>query len=49
MKKNSEQKKPNVETILAVQEVQEMKKNPDAYKAYDTVDELFDSILGAGK
>ncbi len=36
---------PNAETILAIQEVQEMKKNPDAYKSYDTVDELFEDIL----
>ncbi len=35
----------NPETILAIQEVQEMKKNPDAYKSYDTVDELFKDIL----
>ncbi len=38
-------KTPNAETILAIQEVQEMKKNPDAYKSYDTVDELFKDIL----
>ncbi len=38
-------KMPNAETILAIQEVQEMKKNPDAYKSYDTVDELFEDIL----
>ncbi len=37
---------PNPETILAIQEVEEMKKNPDAYKSYDTVDELFEDILG---
>ncbi len=36
---------PNAETVLAIQEVQEMKKNPDAYKSYDTVDELFKDIL----
>ncbi len=38
-------KTPNAETILAIQEVQEMKKNPAAYKSYDTVDELFEDIL----
>ncbi len=38
-------KTPNSETILAIQEVQEMKESPDAYKSYDTVDELFENIL----
>ncbi len=38
-------KTPNAETILAIQEVEEMKKHPEAYKSYDTVDELFEDIL----
>ncbi len=45
MKNVIDLKMPNSETILAIQEVQEMKKNPDAYKSYDTVDELFEDIL----
>ncbi len=45
MKNVIELKTPNSETILAIQEVQEMKKNPDAYKSYETVDELFEDIL----
>ncbi len=39
-------KMPNPETVLAIEEVEEMKKNPDAYKSYDSVDELFENILG---
>lgn len=45
MKNVIDLKMPNSETILAIQEVQEMKKNPDKYKSYDTVEELFEDIL----
>jgi DNA-damage-inducible protein J len=32
---------PNAETIAAIEEVQEMKRNPHLYKGYNSVAELF--------
>lgn len=37
--------KPNAETIAAIQEVQEMKKNPERYKSYTNVDEMMKELL----
>ncbi len=37
---------PNEETIAAIKEVEEMKKNPHLYKSYNDVDEMFKDILG---
>ncbi len=36
---------PNAETIAAIKEVEEMKKNPHLYKGYDDVDEMMRDIL----
>lgn len=36
---------PNSTTIQAIQEVNEMKKNPSAYKGYTDVDEMMRDIL----
>lgn len=36
---------PNATTIQAIQEVEEMKKNPDAYKSYSNADEMMRDIL----
>lgn len=36
---------PNATTIQAIQEVKEMKKNPDAYKGYTDVEEMMRDIL----
>lgn len=36
---------PNEETILAIKEVEEMKKNPQNYKSYDNVDDLMAELL----
>lgn len=36
---------PNAITIQAIQEVNEMKKNPSAYKGYTDVDEMMKDIL----
>ena len=36
---------PNPTTIQAIQEVNEMKKNPSAYKGYSDVDEIMRDIL----
>ena len=36
---------PNSETIAAIQEVQEMKKNPERYKSYTNVDEMMKELL----
>ncbi len=38
---------PNNETIAAIKEVEEMKKNPELYKGYDDVDEMMKDILGS--
>ncbi len=36
---------PNAETIAAIKEVEEMKKNPHLYKSYNNVDEMMKDIL----
>lgn len=36
---------PNAETIEAIKEVQEMKKNPTAYKGYSSAEEMMGDIL----
>lgn len=38
------QDEPNAETLEAFREVEEMKKHPDQYKAYDSVDALFEDL-----
>jgi len=35
----------NAETLAAIEEVQEMKRNPHLYKSYTDVDEMFKEIL----
>ena len=35
----------NEETIAAIEEVEEMKKNPSGYKSYANVEELIEEIL----
>lgn len=35
---------PNIETIQAIQEVEEMKKNPSAYKQYNSFDEILKEL-----
>ena len=37
--------KPNQATLEAINEVDEMEKNPDNYKAYSSVDELIEDLL----
>ena len=42
---NSEEKGiPNTETIAAIEEVQEMKRNPHLYKSFKSVEELFEDL-----
>lgn len=36
---------PNAETIAAIEEVKEMKKNPSLYKGYTDVDEMMKDLL----
>ena len=36
---------PNSETIAALSEYREMKKNPSKYKRYDSFDELMDEVF----
>ena len=36
---------PNKQTLKAIREVQEMEKNPEKYKTYATVKELFEDCL----
>ena len=36
---------PNRETLEAIKEVEEMKKNPSAYKSYTNVKEMMEDIL----
>lgn len=36
---------PNAETILAIKEVEEMKKNPEQYKGYTNVDDMMKDLL----
>lgn len=35
---------PNAETIAAFKEVEEMKKNPSAYRSYSSFSELLDEV-----
>ena len=35
---------PNAETIAAVQEVEDMKRNPHLYKSFDSVEALFEDL-----
>lgn len=37
---------PNAETRAALDEYEEMKKNPDQYKRYDSFDEVLDEVFG---
>lgn len=36
---------PNEETLAAMSEVEEMKKNPSAYKSYTNVDDMMEDLL----
>lgn len=36
---------PNEETLAAIREVAEMKKNPNAYKSYTDVDAMMEDLL----
>ena len=36
---------PNKETLSAINEVEEMEKNPDKYKGYTNVDDLMEDLL----
>ena len=36
---------PNDKTLYAINEVDEMEKNPDKYKGYDTIDSLMEDLL----
>lgn len=36
---------PNSETLAAIAEVEDMKKHPERYKAYDSVEEMMGDIL----
>ena len=35
---------PNAETLAAIEEVQEMKRNPHLYKGFDSVEALFEDL-----
>ena len=35
---------PNAETIAAIQEVEDMKRNPHLYKSFDNVEALFEDL-----
>ena len=35
---------PNAETIAAIEEVQEMKRNPHLYKSFESVEALFEDL-----
>ncbi len=37
---------PNAETKAALNEYEEMEKNPDKYKRYQSFDEILDEVLG---
>ena len=37
-------KTPNAETLAAIKEVEEMKRNPHLYKSFKTVEELFEDL-----
>jgi antitoxin component of RelBE/YafQ-DinJ toxin-antitoxin module len=36
--------KPNAETLAAIDEVQEMKRNPHLYKGFNSVEALFEDL-----
>jgi DNA-damage-inducible protein J len=36
---------PNAETIIAINDVENMKNNPEGYKGYDDVDEMMKILL----
>ena len=36
---------PNAETIQAIKEIEEFKKNPSAYKTYSSFSELLDEVM----
>lgn len=36
---------PNEETLKAMAEIEDMKKNPEQYKAYSSVEEMTEDIL----
>ena len=38
-------KTPNQETLEAIREVEQMKKNPENYKGYTDVDEMMKELL----
>ena len=38
-------RKPNAETLEALREMDEMRRHPENYKTYDTVDEMMREIL----
>ena len=38
-------KTPNQETLEAIREIEEMKKNPENYKGYTNVDEMMKELL----
>lgn len=38
-------KTPNEETLEAIREIEEMKKNPEKYKGYQNVDEMMKELL----
>ena len=35
---------PNAETLAAIEEVQEMKRNPHLYKGFNSVEALFEDL-----
>jgi len=35
---------PNAQTIAAIDEIQEMKRNPSLYKGFDSVEALFEDL-----
>lgn len=36
---------PNKETVAALQEIEDMEKNPSAYKSYTDVDKMMEDLL----
>lgn len=36
---------PNSETLMALQEVEKMKKDPSAYKGYSNIDQMMEELL----
>ena len=35
---------PNAETLAAIKEIQEIKRNPDSYQTFDSVESLFEDL-----